>query len=134
MYAGTSRLETVGVLTNSSDDDNDAFEMGISIEPDETFDSCNFGLNDSNLSDEQILETRKLLKEYKDLFQWGNGPLTCAHTYEHEIRLVPGAKPVKHKNRRFSEDQQKIINEEVEKLLKQGIIEKSSTFFEKKRM
>ena len=101
--------------------------MGISIEPEELVDSCEFGLHDSDLTDQEIANAKMLIKEYRDLFQWGDGPLTCAHKYEHEIRLIPGAKPVKHKTRRFSADQEQLINAEVEKLLNQGVLEKSNS-------
>ena len=118
---------TVGVLTQNKEDEDEAFEMGITIEPDEMVDICDFGLNDTKLTEKQKQEALDLIKEYRDLFQWGEGPLSCAHKYEHEIRLVEGAKPVRHKNRKFSSQQQEIINAEVEKLLKQGVIEKSKS-------
>ena len=127
LFAGGA--ETVGVLAKEreeNEDDNEP-EMGISIEPDELVDSCEFGLHDSDLTDQEIANAKMLIKEYRDLFQWGDGPLTCAHKYEHEIRLIPGAKPVKHKTRRFSADQEQLINAEVEKLLNQGVLEKSNS-------
>ena len=127
-----NRLENAGMLRNQNkeladEDDDGADDMGISIEPDEMVDTCDFGLNNSDLTEKQKAQAKTLLAENKDLFQWGDGPLSCAHKYEHEIRLIPGAKPVKHKTRRFSVDQQKVINEEVEKLLRQKIIEKSNS-------
>ena len=114
---------TVGVLQV----EDEGLEMRISIEPDEMFDSCEFGLDETDISQQERTKAKELLMEFKDLFMWGDGPLTCAHKYEHEIRLVPGAEPVRHKTRRFSVDQQKLINEEVEKLLRQGVIEKSNS-------
>ena len=122
----TGRANTVGVLQGQKEKE-DALEMGISIEPDDQIDTCDFGLHSSDLTDDDIARAKSLILEYKDLFQWGEGPLSCAHKYEHEIRLIPGAKPVKHKTRRFSEEQEKIISQEVEKLLKQGVIEKSNS-------
>ena len=128
-YGHTFTMDTIGVLygARNEEDDEQALEMGISIEPDDMVESCDFGLDDTKLSNDERERAKSLISEYKDLFQWGEGPLSCAHKYEHEIRLLPGAKPVKHKNRRFSVDQQKLINEEVEKLLKQGIVEKSNS-------
>ena len=129
VYREPYEVGTVGIIQTKRDidDDDDALEMGISIEPDDTMDTCEFGLTESDLSENEKKQVNQLIKEYKDLFQWGEGPLSCAHKYEHEIRLIPGAKPVKHKNRRFSQDQQDLINEEVEKLLRQGVIEKSNS-------
>ena len=117
----------MGVLQGQKDKEEEELEMGISIEPDEQVDACDFGLFDSDLTEHDIARAKSLILEYKDLFQWGEGPLSCAHKYEHEIRLIPGAKPVKHKTRRFSEEQEKVISAEVEKLLKQGVIEKSNS-------
>ena len=94
LYPGGT--ETVGVLARekNEDEEDNELEMGISIEPDELVDSCEFGLQDSDLTEQEIKNAKSLIKEYRDLFQWGDGPLTCAHKYEHEIRLIPGAKPV----------------------------------------
>ena len=119
--------EQANHTVNAENVEDDALEMGISIEPDDLVDECDFGLNESDLSEEDKLRAKSLVHEYKDLFQWGDGPLSCAHKYEHEIRLVPGARPVRHKPRRFSTDQEKLVNNEVEKLLRQGIIEKSNS-------
>ena len=123
--AAIGETHTVGVLQEDEED----LEMGIAMEPepDHMFDLCDFGLNETDLNEEQKTSARELLVEFKDLFEWGEGPLSCAHKYEHEIRLVPGAVPVRHKTRRFSVDQQKLIDEEVEKLLRQGVIEKSNS-------
>ena len=120
--------ETVGVVEHEEEEeDEEAVEMGMSIEPDNTIDTSHFGLQDSNLTEDEISKAKSLITEYRDLFMWGDGPLSCTHKYKHEIKLLPGAKPVKHKTRRFSTDQTKIIDEEMNKLIRQGIVEKSSS-------
>ena len=62
-----NNTDCVGVLQGRDDmekEEDEAYEMGISIEPDEMVDSCDFGLGDSDLSNDDIMKAKSLIHEY----------------------------------------------------------------------
>ncbi|XP_074378044.1 uncharacterized protein LOC141719566 [Apium graveolens] len=65
-----------------------------------------------------------LLREYRDLFTWSPRDMPGLHESiaMHSLDVNPNRKPVKQKRRNFAPERQKAIDEEVEKLLKAGII------------
>ncbi|KAL8103718.1 hypothetical protein AgCh_028065 [Apium graveolens] len=65
-----------------------------------------------------------LLWEYKDIFAWSPRDMPGLHESIaiHSLDVNPNRKPVKQKRRNFAPERQKAIEEEVEKLLKAGII------------
>ena len=66
-----------------------------------------------------------VLLKRKCLFK-GTG-LGCCKVAEHEIILEPGTKPIKQRYYPVSPFKQKIIDDEVEEMLKLGVIEKSNS-------
>ena len=86
-----------------------------------------FGLDNSNLSEIRKLEIRELLGKYKEVFQWDNCKVSFTNKIKHHITLKPGAMPVKHKSRKFSDEQNSFIEGEVKKLIDQNIVRPSQS-------
>ncbi|XP_074323974.1 uncharacterized protein LOC141660892 [Apium graveolens] len=65
-----------------------------------------------------------LLREYKDVFSWSPRDMPGLHESiaMYSLDVNPNRKPVKQKRRNFALERQKAIDEEVEKLIKAGII------------
>ena len=94
---------------------------------DKKLEEVDFGIGKSELSEEQRKEARETLSEFKEVFQWDGVPVSFTHKIKHRISLKPEARPVKQKNRKFSEEQNKFIDDEVQKLINQDIIQISSS-------
>ena len=84
-----------------------------------------FGLDKANVTEEQKIDIRNELEKYKEVFQWDECPVSFTHKIRHKIVLKPGTVPVKQKNRKFSEEQNRFIDAEVQKLINQDIIQPS---------
>ena len=54
-------------------------------------------------------------------------PSELTHKIKHRIELKPGARPIKQKNRKFSDDQNEFIEGEIQKLIRQDIVQPSSS-------
>ena len=65
--------------------------------------------------------------KHEEVFQWDGVPVGFTHKIKHHIQLKPGAIPINHKNRKFSEEQNKFIDEEVQKLIKQDVVKPSTS-------
>ncbi|XP_074351318.1 uncharacterized protein LOC141690412 [Apium graveolens] len=65
-----------------------------------------------------------LLRSYADIFVWIPRDMSGLHESiaMHSVDVNPNRKPVKQKRRNFAPERQRAIDEEVEKLLKDGII------------
>lgn len=91
--------------------------MNIELYPEQRGQTVRMGRQLSRETQETLT---KVLKENKDLFAWrpedmkGIDPKIAMH----RLNLKPDAKPVVQKRRHFREQQTKIIEKEVEKLLK----------------
>lgn len=76
------------------------------------------------LSDEQQFQLEKLLAEK---FEKMGDKLGCTTAAEHEIELKPDAKPVKQRYYPVSPAKQKLLDEELQKMLSLGIVEPSKS-------
>ncbi|XP_074350803.1 uncharacterized protein LOC141690090 [Apium graveolens] len=65
-----------------------------------------------------------LLREYREVFAWRPRDMPGLHEFiaMHSLDVNPNRKPVKQKRSNFAPERQRAIDEEVEKLLKVGII------------
>jgi transposase InsO family protein len=79
-------------------------------------------LSTSALDDNQRSQLLELLREYDDL--WRSGRRGKAVVVAHRIQLLTD-RPVVARPRQTTEEQQKVINEEVDKMLKDGVIQPS---------
>ena len=78
----------------------------------------------AGLTGEQKERCAMLIYRYKDCFMTPDGPLGHTSVIKHSIN-TGNATPIKQRQRRFPPSQQKVIEEEVEKMLKLGAIEPS---------
>ena len=93
----------------------------------DNLDEVDFGLAETQLTDPEKKEVKNLLKRYREVFQWDNCPVSFTHKIKHRISLKPGAQPVKHKSRKFADDQNDFIEKEVQKLINQKIVRPSKS-------
>ena len=64
------------------------------------------------------------LRANKDTFAWkpSDMPGIPREVAEHELRILPGSKPVQQRLRRFDDERRRAIGEEIAKLLAAGFI------------
>ena len=79
-----------------------------------------------DLTGEQKYQLADLLVEYQDIFLAKDGELGCTSLVEHKID-TRDAKPIKQPPRRVPLAQKSVVEEELNKMLKQGIIETSDS-------
>ncbi|KAL2454191.1 RNase H domain-containing protein [Abeliophyllum distichum] len=81
-----------------------------------------------SLSKDERITLLNLIQENMDIFAWDSADLRGIDpsVAEHRLNIKKGIKPVKQKKRQFAPDRQDAIKEELEKLLKAGVIEKSN--------
>jgi hypothetical protein len=77
-----------------------------------------------NLPEERSVDLLKLLNEYEDIFQELPGR---TNLIKHQIQLETGTKPSHSLPYRLDPQKQAFVKQEIEDLLKQGIIEESSS-------
>ena len=77
-----------------------------------------------NLSDEEVVKYKELVMEYRDIFAWSYKDLKGIppEIAQHRIPLIPGAIPVRQKERRMNPQLQLVVKAELEKLLQAGFI------------
>ncbi|KAL2532365.1 Ribonuclease H [Abeliophyllum distichum] len=77
-----------------------------------------------SLNAEDRNEMLNMLRENMDVFAWGSDdfPGIDPSVAQHRLNNVAGYKPVKQRKRYFVPDHQKVIREELDKLLKAGFI------------
>ena len=78
------------------------------------------------LTEEQTASLCGVICQYEDLFAKPDGPLGRTSLVKHTI-YTGDCRPVKRPPRRFPEKQRQIVEEEVEKMLDQGIIRESDS-------
>jgi hypothetical protein len=84
-------------------------------------------LNNINcLSDDQLLLVKNLLHKYECCFEGGKYGLGVTHLVSHRIDTGDHP-PIKIPPRRMGPEQRKIVDEEVDKMLKKGVIEPSDS-------
>ena len=79
-----------------------------------------------DLTGEKKYQLADLLVEYQDIFLAKDGELGCTSLVEHKID-TGDAKPIKQPPRRVPLAQKSVVEEELNKMLKQGIIETSDS-------
>lgn len=79
-------------------------------------------------SNPQMQELTAIIREYQELFEEPKS-LPPQRVFDHEIPLIPGAKPVNGKPYRYSFDQKNVIEKMVEEMLTAGIITHSTSPF-----
>ena len=83
-----------------------------------------FNLDDTSLTRPQKNIVKEFLRRHHHVIGRDENDLGLTQTVEHTID-IQGAEPIKQRYRRFAPPMQKEINRELDKLLKQGIIEPS---------
>jgi hypothetical protein len=82
-------------------------------------------LNHLNSEERKTLENTCL--DYQDIFYLPGDKLSSTNATKHSITLIPGTTPINTKPYRLPESQKEEIEKQVDKLLAEGIIEKSSS-------
>jgi hypothetical protein len=78
----------------------------------------------SKLGEKEIKEYSELVDEFSDTFAWSYDELKGIprEMVEHRIPLIPGARPIRQKERRMNPQLQLLVKAELERLLKAGFI------------
>ncbi|MEN7973341.1 MAG: reverse transcriptase domain-containing protein [Verrucomicrobiota bacterium] len=77
----------------------------------------------AELSDEQRSRMSTILTEYKErVFAHSDVDIGCTQRLVHDIKLLPGSRPVKQKARPVTQAQEQAVKEEVAKYLRFGVI------------
>ena len=79
------------------------------------------------MGEEHQEELRALLEEYKEIFSKDKTDIGCAVGVEHDIELLPEAKPFRDPYRRFIPAKKEAVDEQVDALLKDDICEESKS-------
>ena len=82
-------------------------------------------LSKGTLNSEQQAQLRTLLHKYRDVFALGDHELGCAVAVKHKVNLLPGTTPISLRAYRTNPHQKAIIEQQVQQMLKAGIIEES---------
>jgi len=83
-------------------------------------------IEDSHLSKEQRDQFRQLIREYADVFAEDENALGRTDEIQHEIKLT-NETPVKQAHYRVAHNKKKFLDEEVQRMLKQGIVVESDS-------
>src|SRR6185369_5649377 len=78
-------------------------------------------IEDSHLSKEQCNQFRQLIQEYADVFAEDENALGRTDEIQHEIKLT-NETPIKQAHYRVAHNKKKFLDEEVQRMLKQGIV------------
>lgn len=81
----------------------------------------------SHCNEQEKAIITKLIQTYSDVFHLDGDGLTFANEGEHQIHTKPGTNPVNTKQYRIPHGQKPLIREKIEEMLKQGIIERSTS-------
>ena len=73
---------------------------------------------------ETRLQVIQLLREYSDVFAWSPADMTgvSSDIISHKLNISPSSTPVKQKKRTFAAERNQVIYDEVQQLLKSGIL------------
>jgi Reverse transcriptase (RNA-dependent DNA polymerase) len=94
------------------------------IVPNRDFSVVDIDFTNSSLTPEEQQQVQDLLLEYDDL--WRGGPVGKAVAVEHRIRLLTD-RPIVSRPRPITEEQKKIIHDEVQRMLNEKIIRPSDS-------
>ncbi|RVW98476.1 Transposon Ty3-I Gag-Pol polyprotein [Vitis vinifera] len=78
----------------------------------------------SLLTPEEPRNIQDALRQSHDVFAWAHSDMKGIHPsiVSHKLNILPTARPVRQRVRRFHPDKQKIIQDEIDKLLEAGFI------------
>ncbi|XP_034674344.1 uncharacterized protein LOC117905555 [Vitis riparia] len=78
----------------------------------------------SLLTPEETQNVQNALRQNHDVFAWAHSDMKGIHPsiVSHRLNVLPTARPIRQKVRRFHLDKQKIIRDEIDKLLEAGFI------------
>ncbi|RVW69828.1 Transposon Ty3-I Gag-Pol polyprotein [Vitis vinifera] len=78
----------------------------------------------SLLTPEEAKSIQNALQQSHDVFAWAHSDMKGIHPsiVSHRLNVLPTARPVQQRIKRFHPDRQKIIRDEIDKLLKAGFI------------
>lgn len=74
------------------------------------------------LLEEERLKLQELILEYSNLFVTRHQDLPAISVEEHHIELIPGAQPVRSRQKRMAPEKMQILKNELDKLLEGGFI------------
>ena len=99
---------------------NDCQEVDVSLEGEEP----RFIKMGAQLSMEEVERYKGLVLEFRDIFAWSYKDLKGIppEIVQHTIPLIPGALPIRQKERRMNPRLQLVVKAELEKLLEAGFI------------
>ncbi|RVW97140.1 hypothetical protein CK203_029948 [Vitis vinifera] len=80
------------------------------------------------MTQEETQSMQKILRSNHDIFAWTHSDMKGIHPSiaSHKLNIFPAARPVRQKIRRFHPDRQKVIQNEIDKLLGAGFIREFS--------
>ena len=116
------RVQSLGVVFDD-DEEFGRIEVYPGVE-DTTFLDEVEKLEVSHLETDQVVQLKKLLHQYKDIFRTTPG---LCNVVEHEINLVEGFKPIPKKQYRIPDKLKADIEEQVDKLLEDGKVRHSTS-------
>ena len=95
--------------------------MAVLVDPNDLSKTVLVG---SLLPKEEKRELIELLKQNLDVFAWTHEDMLGVDPTEsvHRLGVRTNAKPVKHKRRRFTLERNKVINDDVDRLLANGMV------------
>ena len=78
----------------------------------------------SLLTPEETQNIQNALRQSHDVFAWAHSDMKGIHPFIvfHMLNILPIARPVRQRVRRFYPNRQKIIRDEIDKLLEAGFI------------
>jgi predicted aspartyl protease len=82
-----------------------------------------FNIDEDHLTESEKGELLKALYRNQDVFVGADGKLGKTSILRHEIKLEKGAQPIRRRVYRTNPAVQKVIDEQIDKMLEQGIIE-----------
>ena len=80
-----------------------------------------------HLNPEEKEMTRKVCRDYQDIFYLPGDKLSCTNAVKHSINVIPGTSPIPTKPYRLPEAQKAEIDKQIDKLLREGVIEESNS-------
>ncbi|RVX07953.1 Retrovirus-related Pol polyprotein from transposon 17.6 [Vitis vinifera] len=80
------------------------------------------------MTQEETQSIQNILRSNHDIFAWTHSDMKGIHPSiaSHKLNVFPAARPIRQKIRRFHPDRQRVIQEEINKLLEAGFIREVS--------